>query len=258
MATPTAAPTQGKPRAALIIFNNHLVVVAWRNLLYAILHFSFRKADLYPATWLLFFLGFAMPFFHHILHVSMCSIYTCMFSGRLFFIWNFVPNVIKANSVLPPWAFNPLVPDLLPCHVISFIRGMKRVCVQCKSRGEIQILVCLYSVAEIPETGPSKERVKERSPKRWILKSLNTSKWTDLCPFVLLRLSLPTQGSPEDCQQRAALTCLQSYSVSSFLLCTPKEISPSFLASSTRLQEAASNCKGELLLTKIFQYSQKG
>lgn len=55
MATPTAAPTQGKPCAALIIFDNSLVVVACWCPSYAILHFSFRMADLYPTTWLPFF-----------------------------------------------------------------------------------------------------------------------------------------------------------------------------------------------------------
>lgn len=161
MAIPTAVPTQGNPHSALIIFNYHLVVV-WQCPLYTILHFSFRKADLYPATWLVFFLGFAMPFFHHILHDSTCSIHTCMFLSRLFFTWHLVLNIIKDNSVLPPRAFNLLVPDLLPCHVVSFIRGTKRVCVQCKRRGKIQIPVCLYPVAEVPKKGLSKEKVREK------------------------------------------------------------------------------------------------
>lgn len=129
----------------LIIFDNH--------------KFSFRKADLHLTAWQFFFPGLCYVF-HHILHDSMCSIYTCKFSGKLFFTWCLVLNITKDNSVLPPWALNLLVPDLLPCHAISFIRGMKQVYVQCESRGEIQIPVCLYPVAEIPEKGKENEALK--------------------------------------------------------------------------------------------------
>lgn len=72
-----------------------------------------------------------------------------------------VLNMSKDNSVLPLSAFNLLDPDLLPCHVTSFVRGTKQVCVQCETRGEIQIPVCFFLSAEIPENVLSKERVRD-------------------------------------------------------------------------------------------------
>lgn len=93
------------------------------------------------ASWclatLFFFLGLALLLFHHIRCDSVCLMYTCMFSGRLFSTWHSVLRIIKDNSVLPLRAFNLFVPDLLPCHVISFIRGMKWVsaCAVWEQRG---------------------------------------------------------------------------------------------------------------------------
>lgn len=72
-----------------------------------------------------------------------------------------VLNISKDNSVLPPSAFNLLGPDLLPCHAISFVRGTKQVCVQCETRGEIDIPVFLYPFAQIPKKVLSKERVRD-------------------------------------------------------------------------------------------------
>lgn len=84
-----------------------------------------------------FFLGLALLLFHHIRCDSVCLMYTCVFSGRLFSTWHSVLRIIKDNSVLPLQAFNLFVPDLLPCHVISFIRGMKWVsaCAVWEQRG---------------------------------------------------------------------------------------------------------------------------
>lgn len=91
---------------------------------------SFRKADLYPTTWLL-----------HTPHNSVYSTQTCMFSGRLFFTWHLVLNIIKDNSVLPPRAFNLLVPDLLPCHVLASLEEQnERVC-SVRVEGKFRFLV---------------------------------------------------------------------------------------------------------------------
>lgn len=72
-----------------------------------------------------------------------------------------VLNISKDNSVLPPSAFNLLEPDLLPCQVFSFVRGTKQVCVQCETRGEIDIPLFLHPFAEIPKKVLSKKRVRD-------------------------------------------------------------------------------------------------